>query len=110
MRHEVHRSSPLEYLTLYPEGYEAGAAFPLLIWLHGFGADMHDLAALAEAAHPSGYLHVLPNAPLGAFGGPEGTVRAWFERGGKERPGSVRLALAAMDAFVQQVLARFRVR
>src|SRR5262245_50044443 len=108
MRREVHRSSTLEYLAVYPEGYRDGAAYPLLIWLHGFGADMYDLAPLADAVHPSGYLHVLPNAPLGGFGGPEGTVRAWFERGGKERPESVKLALPALDAFVQEVLAKFR--
>src|SRR5262249_54569298 len=59
------------------------------------------------AVHPSGYLHVLPNAPLGGFGGPEGTVRAWFERGGKERAESLRLALPALDTFVQEVMAKF---
>src|SRR5262245_46892512 len=73
MRHEVHRNSTLEYLAVYPDGYRDGASYPLLIWLHGFGADMYDLAPLAEAVQPSGYLHVLPNAPLGGFGGPEGT-------------------------------------
>ena len=93
MRREIHQGSTLEYLTLHPGGYHEGTKFPLLIWLHGFGADMHDLASLANAVQPSGYLHVLPNAPLGGFDGPEGTVRAWFERGGKERPESVRLAL-----------------
>jgi phospholipase/carboxylesterase len=106
MRHEVHRSSTLEYLAVYPEDYQNGAVYPLLIWLHGFGADMYDLAA---AVHRTGYLHLLPNAPVGGFGAPEGTVRAWFERGGNERPDSVLLALAALDAFVQEVLARFRV-
>lgn len=110
MRHEVRRSSTLEYLAVYPGGYRDGDAYPLLVWLHGFGADMYDLAPVADAAHPSGYLHVLPNAPLGGFGGPEGTVRAWFERGGKERPESVRLALPALDTFVQEVLAAFHVQ
>jgi phospholipase/carboxylesterase len=109
MRREVHRSSTLEYLALIPEGYQDEATYPLLFWLHGFGADMHDLASLAAAIHPSGYLHVLPNAPLGGFSGPEGTVRAWFERGGKERPGSVRLALTGLDVLVREVLARFRI-
>jgi phospholipase/carboxylesterase len=70
---------------------------------------MHDLAGLAAAVAPSGYLHVLPNAPLGGFGGPEGTVRAWYERGGRESPEAVRLALAGLDSFVREVLVRFRV-
>jgi phospholipase/carboxylesterase len=109
MRHEVHQGSTLEYLTVYPERYQDQAVYPLLIWLHGFGAYVRDLADLAAAVHRTGYLHVLPNAPLGGFGGPEGTVRAWFERGGKERPESVRLALAGLGDFVQEALVRFRV-
>jgi phospholipase/carboxylesterase len=109
MRQEVNQGSTLEYLTVYPQGHQDQASYPLLIWLHGFGADMHDLAGLAGEVNRTGYLHVLPNAPLGGFGGPEGTVRAWFERGGKETPESVRLALAGLGAFVQEVLERFRV-
>ena len=109
MRREVYRGSTLEYLTLYPDGYEHEAVYPVLIWLHGFGADMHDLAHMAAVVHNTGYIHVLPNAPLGGFDGPEGTVCAWFERGGKERPNSVRLALAGMGAFVQEVLATFHI-
>jgi phospholipase/carboxylesterase len=110
MRNEVHRSSTLEYLAVYPDDYSARIPCPLLIWLHGFGASMDDLASLAHAVHPPGYLHVLPNAPLGGFDGPEGTVRAWFERGGKERPDSVRLALAAFDTLMQELVKRFRLR
>jgi phospholipase/carboxylesterase len=109
MRHEVHRSSTLEYLTLYPDGYQQSATSSLLVWLHGFGANMYDLAPVAGAISLSSCLHLLPNAPLGGFDGPEGTVRAWFERGGKEKPESVRLALAALDVFVQEVLVKFSV-
>src|SRR6187549_1599279 len=109
MRTEVQQGSTLEYLTCFPDDYEEGASYPLLIWLHGFGADMHDLASLAAAVHSTGYLHVLPNAPLGGFGGPEGTVRAWYERGGKESRAAVRLAMAGLDAFMQEILAKFRV-
>jgi phospholipase/carboxylesterase len=110
MRLDVHRSSSLEYLVAYPEGYQDGVSYPLLVWLHGFGAHMHDLAPLASALPRTGYLHVLPNAPLGGFGGPEGTVRAWFERGGKEIQDSVQLALSGLDSLVQEVLARFRIQ
>jgi phospholipase/carboxylesterase len=101
--------NPLEYLTLLPDGCDESCPYPLLIWLHGFGADMHDLAGLAEIVGPSDCVHVLPNAPLGGFGAGDGTIRAWYERGGKEKPESVRLALDAIDTFTSMVLARFRV-
>src|SRR5919106_1356352 len=43
------RGSTLEYLTLFPDDYEAGQPYPLIICLHGRGADMRDLAGLAPA-------------------------------------------------------------
>ena len=101
--------NPLEYLTLLPDGYDPSRPYPLLIWLHGFGADMHDLAGLAELVGPSDYVHVLPNAPPGGFGAGDATIRAWYERGGKEKPASVRLALDAIDALSNTVLSRFQV-
>ena len=73
--------NPLEYLTIHPDGYEESRTYPVIIWLHGFGADMHDLTGLAELVGPADYIHVLPNAPLGGFGGGDGTIRAWYERG-----------------------------
>jgi predicted esterase len=109
-KREVAQGSTLEYLAICPDGYEEGTPYPLVIWLHGFGADMHDLADLAAAVDPPGYLHVLPNAPPGGFGGTESTVRAWYERGGKETPEAVRLAMASLDTLVREVTARFRVK
>jgi predicted esterase len=70
---------------------------------------MHDLAGLATAVHRSGYLHVLPNARLGGFGGPEGNVRGWYERGGNESPEAVRHALAALHTFALDVRERYGV-
>ena len=101
--------NPLEYLTLLPDSYDPSRPSPLIIWLHGFGADMHDLTGLAELIGPADYIHVLPNAPLGGFGAGDGSIRAWYERGGKERPESVRLALDAIDTLASAVLARFHI-
>jgi phospholipase/carboxylesterase len=109
LRHDIHHGSSLEYLVLTPDDSEDDIPLPLLIWLHGFGADKNDLANLATAVHPSGYRQVLPNAPLGGFGGPEGTVRAWYERGGRESRRAVQDAVTGLDAFVQEILTRFRV-
>jgi len=107
MSRSVDQSSTLEYLTLYPDDYVAGRTYPLIIWLHGFGAHKDDLTGLAPLVARTDCLHVFPDAPLAAEGEP--TVRAWYERGGKESPAAVREALAALDGFVTDVLARFRV-
>jgi len=107
MKSSVDRSSSLDYLTVYPDGYVEGKLYPLIICLHGFGANKEDLSGLAPVIDRTGYVYVFPDAPLAAADEP--TVRAWYERGGKESPAAVREALAALDAFVLNALARFRV-
>ena len=53
MKQVTYQGSTLDYLTLYPDDYEEGADYPLVICLHGYGADMHDLAGLAPALDPA---------------------------------------------------------
>lgn len=54
----------LVYVTVNPEGYDANESYPMVILLHGYGAHMYDLASLAPAFDPRGYLYVCPNAPI----------------------------------------------
>ncbi|MGE3803059.1 MAG: alpha/beta hydrolase [Gemmataceae bacterium] len=101
------RSSTLDYLTVAPDHFEEGARFPLIFFLHGFGANKEDLAGLAPLIDRTGYVYVLPDAPLALADDP--TMRAWYERGGKESPGAVRHALDQLEPFVNEVLDRFEV-
>jgi phospholipase/carboxylesterase len=107
MKRSVDRGSSLDYLTVYPDDHEEGKAYPLVLLLHGFGASKDDLSDLAPLIDRSNHIYVLPDAPLCAADEP--TVRAWYERGGRESPAAVREALAALDGFVHEVMARFRV-
>ncbi len=54
----------LTYLTVEPDGYEAGRRYPMVILLHGYGANMGDLAGLSGVLGASGYVYAMPNAPL----------------------------------------------
>lgn len=54
----------LTYLTVEPDGYEAGRQYPMVILLHGYGANMGDLAGLSGVLGTSGYVYALPNAPV----------------------------------------------
>ena len=64
MEGEVHEGPGLQYLAVLPDDYDSEASYPLIIMLHGFGANMHDLAGLAPAINSSGYVYVCPNAPI----------------------------------------------
>jgi len=107
MKSSIDRGSFLDYLTVYPDDYLEGKSYPLIICLHGFGANKDDLSGLAPVIDRTGYIYVLPDAPLASADDP--IIRAWYERGGRESPDAVREALAALDGFVREVLARFRV-
>ena len=63
MQTETVQGRDLAYLTVYPNEYDPALSYPLIILLHGFGANMYDLADLSRAIDPSGYIYVCPNAP-----------------------------------------------
>ena len=60
----------LEYVGVYPVDYEQQRAYPLIVLLHGFGANMHDLAGLASYIDSRNYVYLCPNAPLTVQLGP----------------------------------------
>jgi phospholipase/carboxylesterase len=101
--------SPLVYLTADPPGATEADPYPLVVALHGFGADKSDLTGLARVLGPAGYRFIFPDGPRFAFDGADFTARAWYERGGDESPESVRDALAALDGFFTAIRARYRV-
>jgi phospholipase/carboxylesterase len=103
------RGSTLQYLTVFPDDYEAGESYPMIICLHGRGADMRDLAGLAPAIDQRGYLYVCPNAPVTVSIGPGYTGRAWYEPGGNPTPAAMEQALTALDGVVRDVFAEYRV-
>ena len=86
-----------------------GAPDALVVLVHGFGADGHDLIDLgamwAEAV--PGALFVAPHAPEAAEGIPFG--RQWFalwDRGAAQLEAGVTAAAAALGAFVAAEAAR----
>lgn len=109
MQAVVSQGSTLEYLTVFPDTYEAGASYPMIVCLHGFGADMRDLAGLAPAIDQTGYVYVCPNAPLTVAVGPGSTGRAWYEPGGNADPAAVERALTALDTLILEVLHHYRI-
>jgi phospholipase/carboxylesterase len=103
------RSSTLEYLTVFPDDYEAERPYPVIVCLHGRGADMRDLAGLAPAIDQTGYLYVCPNAPVTIPIGPGSTGRAWYEPAGSPSPAAVEQALTALDGVIHDTFAQYHV-
>ena len=64
MQTEQHQGKGLQYLTILPDDYNPDLAYPLVVLLHGFGANMQDLAGLTPAINRTGYVYACPNAPI----------------------------------------------
>jgi len=54
----------LKHLVIYPDNYVSTKLYPIVILLHGFGSNMHDLAAMAPHIDDKNYIYACPNAPL----------------------------------------------
>ena len=54
MRAEIHEGTGLQYITVVPDDHDPEASYPLVIMLHGFGANMQDLAGLAPTINATG--------------------------------------------------------
>ena len=63
MQAEHVTGTSLNYVRVRPTGYQPGESYPVLVLLHGFGASMYDLANVAPAIDPQGYIYFFPNAP-----------------------------------------------
>ena len=76
-----HTGETLRYLAVEPDGYGGDVRYPMIVLLHGFGANMRDLAGLCSAIGPEGYVYILPNGPLTVQLGPGMRGYAWTPPG-----------------------------
>ena len=109
MQGEIHEGPGLKYLTVLPDGYDPEAAYPVVIMLHGFGANMHDLAGLAPPINSTGYVYACPNAPIPFNLGQGHAGFGWMTPRGGSTPDEMANSEKLLDDFFQEVLEKFRV-
>ncbi len=109
MQGEQHQGKGLKYLTITPDDYDANETYPLLIMLHGFGANMQDLAGLAPAINSTGYVYACPNAPIDFDLGGGQIGYGWTSPRGASTPEEVQEAQNLLADFFDEVLEQFKV-
>jgi len=106
MRAEINEGTGLQYITVVPDQYTPDSSYPLVIMLHGFGANMQDLAGLAPAINATGYVYACPNAPISFQLGVGQAGFGWITpRGGgtaEETANSEKLLSDFFDTVFQQ--------
>ena len=109
MKGQVHEGPGLKYLTVTPDDYEEGSSYPLVIMLHGFGANMHDLAGLAPAINDTGYVYACPNAPIPFNLGLGHAGFGWMTPRGGSTPDEIANSESLLASFFDEVQAQFKV-
>ena len=109
MRSETHEGTGLPYITVVPDGYTEDASYPLVVMLHGFGANMRDLAGLAPAINATGYIYACPNAPIPFDLGAGQTGFGWMTPRGGGTPEETANSERLLGEFFDTVLQQFNV-
>lgn len=104
-----HQGRSLLYLTVEPDDYDASLQYPLFILLHGFGANMQDLASLAPAINREGYVYACPQAPMTFQIMPGMVGYGWTPRGAEATPEDIRNAEDALDTFFVEIMEKYQV-
>lgn len=100
----------LRYFVALPNGYRSERNYPLLILLHGFGANMADLVPLAGSINQDGYIYVFPNAPMGFRMGTGESGYGWIPPVGMGRePEHVIRSTELVENFVDEVTEKFHI-
>ena len=105
--HEVEGES-LRYLAVEPAGYDPETSYPLIILLHGYGANMGDLAGLCPAIGANGYVYAFPNAPIPLEIGLDGY--AWLVPPDLNGDQMAPATAEKLMSFVDEVVERYNVK
>jgi len=98
----------LQYVLSVPSGQSDEASLPLIVVLHGRGADANDLADLAPMMDgPEGYRFVFANAPTAFEPYPGMTFGyTWFD-GWPPTPESIAESRRLLLEFLDEIAARY---
>ena len=105
MNAEVIEGGVLDYVLATPDGFTPDGSWPLVVLMHGFGANMYDLASLATAIDPDGYVYAFPNAPY-QLSGMGGFSWAANRPGAVEPPGPPMSMEERLEGFLNNVMER----
>ena len=104
-----HTGETLQYLAVEPDGYGGDTRYPMIVLLHGFGANMRDLAGLCSAIGPEGYVYIFPNGPLTVQLGPGMTGYAWTPPGEGSTSEDGERAQEMLEGLFVEVIDRYAV-
>ena len=100
----------LLYVAIEPDRYDPDKDYPMIIMLHGFGANMRDLVGLAPVISRAGYVYACPNAPIPFQLGPGASGFGWSTpRDPNSEQESVQSA-GKLEIFFDEVFEQYNIQ
>lgn len=101
-----HEGRTLPFVFVKPNGVEDTTGYPLVVMLHGFGANMMDLANLAAPIDQDGYVYAFPNAPYRADFGMGQIGYSWFtgRPGVQDPPAGAPNLEEMLDVLIEELI------
>ena len=109
MEIQEHQGSPLKYLIVHPDNYDSSRKYPLIIMLHGFGANMQDLAGIAPILNATGYVYSFPNAPEEMDLAPGMVGYSWTHPDRRRDPKEDAKAQDLLNGYFREVMGQYDV-
>lgn len=106
MRYVEYEGTALKFTIIEPNGYKDGEAYPMVIFLHGFGSDMGDVARLTTRIDTERYIYACPNAPI-SMSTNGATGYAWAPLAGEGAREAQRHAETLLRTFFQEAFAEY---
>ena len=104
MKSEQRQGESLVYLTVTPDSYDPNKTYPAVVLLHGYGANMSDLAGLCPAIERDRYIYVCPNAPIPVQIGPGSVGYAWTPPGADRTPEDAEKTEEMLSVFFDEIV------
>jgi phospholipase/carboxylesterase len=102
MKGKQYQGKGLRYVTILPDDYDPAVSYPLVVMLHGFGANMMDLSGLASVINDTGYVYACPNAPITFNLGMGQMGYGWYPPRGQASPEQVQQAEELLAGFFDE--------
>ncbi|MDA1096856.1 MAG: alpha/beta fold hydrolase [Chloroflexi bacterium] len=102
---EQYDTGTLPWLAVKPTSHDPASGYPLLILLHGFGANMYDLADLAPSINATGYVYAFPNGPVAIDVGGGQVGYGWTNPGGFADSTEAQRVEEQLDQCIAEIFA-----
>ena len=99
----------LKYIVSEPDEYIEGNVYPLVILLHGFGANMRDLIGMISYLNSQSCIYVFPNAPIDLKVSYPFNGYAWINPPDQPTDDALQLLSDSLGTLINEIFEKYNI-